>query len=268
MVDQVDAALPEDLALDHSYPILEFDPIRESMIEPEPHPDAPELPERAVGCFFHEVLADLVECGELRAVHHLRSEMGKHPVYEMTAVGKRIAIFHPGLGAPFAAAFIEEMIAHGCRKFVVCGGCGVLDGGIACGHLVVPISAVRDEGTSYHYVPPGQEVAPSPQALAAIRETLDRYSCPYVLGKTWTTDAIFRETRPRIARRAAEGCLTVEMEAAAIFAVAQFRGVALGQILYGGDDLSGEVWDPRQWNRDGSARQKLFRLAVEACAGM
>jgi len=65
--------------------------------------------------------------------------------------------------------------------------------------------------------------------------------------------------------RRQEGCLTVEMEAAAFFAVAAFRGVTFGQILYGGDDVSGDTWDSRQWNEHTSVREKLFWLAAEAC---
>ena len=64
---------------------------------------------------------------------------------------------------------------------------------------------------------------------------------PFVTGKTWTTDGLYRETRGKVDRRVAEGCLTVEMEAAAFFAVAAFRGVSFGQLLYAGDDLSGDA---------------------------
>ena len=70
---------------------------------------------------------------------------------------------------------------------------------------------------------------------------------PYVQGKTWTTDGFYRETPAKVPLRRAEGCLTVEMEAAAFFAVAQFRGVQFGQMLYGGDDVSGAEWDHRDW---------------------
>ena len=65
-------------------------------------------------------------------------------------------------------------------------------------------------------------------------------------------------------RRVAEGCLSVEMEAAALFAVAQFRGIRLGQMLYAGDDLSGEVWDERGWVHHAAGRDLLLRLACEA----
>jgi purine-nucleoside phosphorylase len=88
---------------------------------------------------------------------------------------------------------------------------------------------------------------------------------PHGVGKTWTTDAPYRETPNKIATRKNEGCLTVEMEAASLIAVAQFRGVLLGQVLYGGDDLSGNEWDNRGWQSRRQVRENLFWLAAEAC---
>jgi uridine phosphorylase len=172
---------------------------------------------------------------------------------------------HPGVGAPLAGGFTDELIALGCRAFVACGGAGTLVRDMVVGHVVVPVSAVRDEGTSYHYLPPSREVEASPEAVAAIEATLKRHSIPFVLGKTWTTDGFYRETAARVVRRRAEGCLTVEMEAAAFFAVGRFRGAPVGQLLYCGDDLSGEVWDGRDWRDRGSIREQLFWLAAEAC---
>lgn len=158
-----------------------------------------------------------------------------------------------------------KKLSHGCRKFIACGGAGVLDGKIGVGHVVVPSSAVRDEGTSYHYLPPSREVAASAEGLKAIQNTLDTHEVPYIVGKTWTTDGLYRETPAKVARRKAEGCLTVEMEAAAFFAVAQFRGVTFAQLLYGGDDVGGDAWDHREWHRQSSTREKLFWLAAESC---
>ena len=135
---------------------------------------------------------------------------------------------------------------------------------IALGHVIVPTAAIRDEGTSYHYLAPSREVQPTPEALAAIVATLERHGVPHVTGKTWTTDALYRETREKAARRVAEGCLTVEMEAAAFFAVAWFRGISFGQLLYAGDDLSGDVWNARGWDGHETGRQQLFQLAAEA----
>ena len=130
---------------------------------------------------------------------------------------------------------------------------------------MVPTAAIRDEGTSYHYLPPGREVAPTRQAVDAIVQTLERHHVPHVTGRTWTTDALYRETHAKVESRVAEGCLTVEMEAAAFFAVAAFRGVSFGQLLYAGDDLSGDTWDHRGWDDHASGRELLFRLAAEAC---
>ena len=164
-----------------------------------------------------------------------------------------------------AAALLEEAIAKGGRTFVACGGAGVLNREVAVGHLVVPSSAVRDEGTSYHYAPPAREAYVSARVVRTIERVLTRHKVPYVVGKTWTTDAFYRETPGKVALRKQEGCLTVEMEAAAFFAVADFRDVTFGQILYGGDDVSGETWDSRRWNERTSVREKLFWLAAEAC---
>jgi uridine phosphorylase len=141
----------------------------------------------------------------------------------------------------------------------------VLDKEIAVGHLVVATGAVRDEGVSYHYLPPGREVQANPLGVAVLQKVFSAHRLPFRLGKTWTIDAPYRETPAKIAARRAEGCLTVEMEAAALMAVAEFRGVVLGQALYGGDDLSGEVWDSRRWQSRKDVRENLFWLAAEAC---
>ena len=102
------------------------------------------------------------------------------------------------------------------------------------------------------------------QTWPSILATLTERDVPFVTGKTWTTDAIFRETRGKAARRVAEGCICVEMEASACFAVARFRDVGFGQLLYAGDDLSGDVWNARGWDHHETGRQQLFRLAAEA----
>ena len=255
-------ARPRSTIATSRFPILEFDTARESVIDPARIIKAREVPEHCVMCFFQDVITEICTL-DGRVVAVSKSEFGTHPMYEIEFTGKRLAVVHPGVGAPMAAAILEEAIAFGCRKFIACGGAGVLDAGVMVGHVVVPTSAVRDEGTSYHYLPPGRVVEASPRAIDAIQDALIRDDRKFLLGKTWTTDAIYRETRAKIDRRKREGCLTVEMEAAAFFAVAKFRDVEFGQILYAGDDLSGE-WDHRDWNKH-EIRERLFHLAAEAC---
>jgi len=248
------------------FPILEHDPDRTALIEPSRLVKPIDAPEHCVICFFQEVIRQACKDGKVIATQ--MAEDASRPLYEIAVDGKRLAVFHPGTGAPLAAGMLEEVIARGCKKFIACGGAGVLDGKIAVGHVVVPATAVRDEGTSYHYLPPGREVSASPEGVAAIERTLQAHGVPYLVSKTWTTDGFYRETPGKIQRRKAEGCLTVEMEAAAFFAVAQFRRVVFAQMLYGGDDVSGAEWDSRSWTTRATAREQLFWLAAEACLAL
>jgi len=247
------------------YPILEHDATRKAFIEPSKVNEARDMPEQCVICFFSEVIDKVVAEQGARKLVENRWEDGPHPVYEIAYQGQRLAFFHPGIGAPLAANLLEEVIAFGCRKFMACGGCGVLEKDIEVGNLVVVSGAIRDEGLSYHYLPPGREVIANEAAIDALAKTLQKRGVLYRVGKTWTTDAPYRETANKIAKRKEEGCLTVEMESAGLMAVAQFREVILGQVLYGGDDLSGAEWDNRAWQSRDEIRESLFWLCAEAC---
>ncbi len=255
----------EGKVMQNSYPILEHDFTAEAKIEPSRIIKPRDVPEHCVISFFREVNEKVVAEKQARVVVSNRWEDGEHPIYEIEHCGRRMAFFHPGVGAPIAAGLLEEAIACGCRKFIVVGGAGVLDKSLIVGKLILVESAVRDEGLSYHYIPPGREIQAQRQVLNALRSTLTARGLPFVTGKTWTTDAPYRETQAMIDARCAEGCLTVEMEAASLMAVAQFRNVLLGQILYAGDDLSGENWDRRGWQSRQEVRDCLFWLAADAC---
>ncbi len=247
-----------------AYPILEFDPDPSAILEPSQLVRKANVPEHCVICFFKEVIDELVADNKAVFLTRSVSEMGQHPVYQIEIAGKRLALFHPGVGAPLAAAFLEEMIARGCQKFIAIGGCGVLDKDIAVGQLLLPVAAIRDEGCSYHYLPPSREVSADPHALAVIERVLQRHQIDYLRTKTWTTDAIYRETVDKATAYREEGCLAVEMETAAFYAVAKFRNVTFGQILYGGDAVIPHAFDGRTWNSRTDIRRNLFWLAAEA----
>lgn len=204
-------------------------------------------------------------CGDGRAevVATFAGEYGSCELFSLRVGERRVGVFHPSVGAPLACAIFEEVIATGCNKFVACGSAGAVIPGLALGHVVVPDAAIRDEGTSYHYLPASREILADPHAVAVLSAVLHEAGVPHVVGKTWTTDAIYRETQAKIASRRAEGCITVEMETAAFLAVASHRGVRFAQYLYAGDDVSGETWDHRHWHTS-SARLDLFWLSVEA----
>lgn len=255
------------MEIQRDYPILEFDAEKRAMIEPSEQIKPMDIATKAVACFFQDVISKLVNDYGAKHCYSMRSELGTHPVYELVHQGERIVVFHPGVGAPLAAGILEEVIALGVRTCIACGGAGVLDKTIQVGDVIIPYAAIRDEGVSYHYLPPAREVEANPKAVEVIRQTLEGKSIPYVLAKTWTTDAFYRETPAKIQLRKQEGCKTVEMEAASFFAVAQFRNITFGQMLYGGDDLDSDEWSSREWTKH-NVREQLFWLAVEACLAL
>jgi uridine phosphorylase len=223
------------------------------------------MPEHCVICFFKEVIDKVLENQNAKMLVENRWEDGAHPVYEIEHHGKRLAFYHPGIGASLSASILEEVIAFGCKKFIACGGAGVLAPEIAVGNLIVVSGAIRDEGVSYHYLPPDREVIANPKGINALVGELAKRGIPYHTGKTWTTDAPYRETPNKIAKRKTEGCLTVEMECAGMMAVAQFRDVVFGEVLYGGDDVSGTNWDNRGWQSRKEVRESLFWLCADVC---
>lgn len=246
-------------------PIIEFDPDPHARIEPAFATENIDVPEHCIVCFFKDVIDDLLENPDTRMIARDGSVMGDFPVYETVIDSTRIAFFHPGVGAPLCTGLLEFVIQLGCKKFIAVGSAGAVQSNLRPYQIVIPVSAVRDEGTSYHYLPPSREVASNPVVVKIIETELKRRNINYIKAKTWTTDAYYRETPAKIELRRNEGCATVEMEAAAFFAVAQFRNVLFGQMLLCGDDISGESWkvhddvDPKALRRD------LFYLAADIC---
>jgi uridine phosphorylase len=240
-------------------PLLEDDADQPGILDPAELYRPNGAPRRAVICFFNEVVE------QAEGTLHARFTSQEHRgVYTTTRNGVEVAYFFPGIGAPSACISLEEAIVMGCRDFVAVGGAGALLPELELGEVLIADRALRDEGTSYHYLEPSRFVSADETVGDAIADALKAADLPYRRGATWTTDAIFREPRSRLDRRVAEGCMTVEMEAAAFFAVAQYRGVRLGQLLYAGDALAGEKWDSRDWMNATDVRTALFEVALDA----
>lgn len=218
----------------------------------------------AVLCFFNDLLGRLLETGQLEEVHALRSEIGRNPVYRLRVEGRHILVVHPGVGAPLAAGYLEETLALGVETVVACGGAGALREEHDLGRVMVVSSAVRDEGTSFHYAPPSRTQEADASAVAIVSDSLTRNGVEHMIGRSWTTDALFRETRSRVQRRVAEGCEMVEMEASALLAVAAYRRINFAQILYAGDMVASEEWDSRHWHSAHDFREMLFFAAARA----
>jgi purine-nucleoside phosphorylase len=136
-----------------------------------------------------------------------------------------------GIGAPAVAAQLEVLICLGMREFLSIGTAGGLQPDQSIGDVVVLNGAVRDEGVSYHYLAPAATVEPDDSLTAALLERLLSARMSASEGITWTTDAPYRETAEEVAHYREAGVLTVEMEAAALFAVAEARRVALASAV-------------------------------------
>ena len=180
-----------------------------------------------------------------------------------------IAFFQSRVGAPACVVGFEEAVAMGAEQFVLFGSCGVLDDEKVKGKIIIPVSAVRDEGTSYHYVAPSPEIEADERCVNVLERVLQDLGYPYVKGKTWTSDGIYRETLPMIRERKEQGCLAVEMECASMLAVSQYRRVPFIQFLYGADNLGDSTWEIRdlmQYGLDGA--EKYMALAFECGIAM
>ena len=152
-------------------------------------------------------------------------------------------MFRPFAGASAAAMYMEEMIACGARTFISYGSAGSLQRHVPIGHFVIPISAVREEGTSYHYLP--EKIVPraDKDLVSALEGACTEHGVSYHKGATWTTDAPYREMRSKVSRYSEEGILSVEMETSAIFSVGMFREVRAGSLLNISDELFDD-WNP------------------------
>ena len=226
------------------------------------------LPEVAVVTFKSEFI-DVLKCRpDIEIVtDKLGIDSNDTNVYAVTHKNKRIAVYQTLVGGPGTVCRLENMIAWGMSKFVLFGGCGALDRDIAEGSFIIPTAAYRDEGTSYHYAEASDYI--EIKTADKLSDIMTELRLPHVKGKTWTTDAFFRETKNNMQKRIAEGCLTVEMECASFIAAGQFRGVDVYQYLYAQDNLDATEWEMRSLG-DGEAAlsvsEKYMLIALDIAA--
>ena len=173
-----------------------------------------------------------------------------------------------GVGAPVVGVLVEAFAAWGVGRFVWLGIAGGLQPELHTGELVLVETAVRDEGASHHYLPSEPTVAASTQLTASVAQAIAQADLPYQTGATWTTDAPYRETAAAVAHYQQSGVQAVEMEVAALFAVAQYCQREAAALLAVSDSLAGGVWQqatapqlPEQ--RLAQALDGLVRLATE-----
>ena len=173
----------------------------------------------------------------------------------------------PGIGAPYAAMMLETLIAWGARRIIFLGWCGAVSKQAKIGDIILPTSALVDEGTSRNYaVPDNGQSKPASVMVSLIEQVLEDNRVDFHSGKIWTTDAVYRETREKVENYQKQGVLAVEMEVSALFSVAQFRQVELGAMLVVSDELSSLKWRPGfRDQRFVTGHQTACRMVRESC---
>ena len=183
--------------------------------------------------------------------HVLRAEGLKPPPLRdlplpLPSTGGRVGLLGRfGIGAPAATAVLEQLAALGTSAVVSVGTAGSLQRDLQPGDLVLCEAAVRDEGVSHHYLPPGRLATAPAEMTAALGAALRDSGLAFRPGVSWTIDAPYRETVAEARHYQAEGVMCVEMEAAALFAVAEVRGLRLASAFVISDSLADLVWSPR-----------------------
>jgi uridine phosphorylase len=190
--------------------------------------------------------------------------IGALPMRRLPRTGGAVGLLGDfGIGGPIVSIIVEELAALGVRYFFSFGLAGGLQPEGQIGDIVLCTNAIRDEGVSHHYLPPDAEVKPSAEFTETIARALTRRSARFQRGATWTIDTPYRETVDEVRHYRSAGVLTVEMEAAALFAVASVRGVAAASAFVL-SDLLGET----EWTPDFAAELLNEQLHLVAAAGI
>ncbi len=226
------------------------------------------------GCKIEDLRVDEVVIGSFSsaAIEELQRACEAHPTphsnfHRGSFRGKPVSLVRFPPGAPMAAATLEEAIACGGRSFFIVGMAGTLQD-LPIGSFVIPTEAIREEGTSYHYLPPDEAVRPSGRLARALEKACAAWGIEPAQGMNWSTDAPYRELVSKVERYRRAGVLTVEMEAAALFAVAKVRRVEVASLFVVSDRL-GERWEPAFFSGEvEESLKRAARIALEAATNV
>lgn len=237
--------------------LSQFDPEKRAIINPSDIvASLPQFPKTVVTCFARATFARILAEVPHRQIAKTSVANLEIPIYELDFHGEKIGFFNSYVGASSCVAILEDIIAMGAENILVFGTCGVLDSSIKETSIIIPTSAIRDEGTSYHYAPPTSEIALNHTYRKQFKQFLDAQNISYTEGKVWTTDGIYRETHQKTANRKTQGAIAVDMECSAIAAFANFRKINHFQFFYSADNLDAETWEPRTLANDADLERK------------
>ena len=221
-----------------------FDGRSPAKINPKINLNAPNV-EAVIFTFSHVIEKYVVENYNCEKAGELLMGHGSTSVYILDHHGKKYGFYRTWVGAPACVGTVEEIrTVLNTGKIIHFGGAGCLNKEIARGKVMIPTEAYRDEGTSYHYAPASDYIRI--KNAPAVEAFMKKNGMPYVAGKTWTTDAFYRETKDNFEKHKADGCISVEMEGSAVQAVCDFRGLEVYMFFTGGDLLDAPEWTNRK----------------------
>jgi uridine phosphorylase len=169
-----------------------------------------------------------------------------------------------GGGSPMTVELAEEFVAMGARRLVLITWGGMLQPEMKAGDVVVVDRAIRDEGASYHYLPPAKYARADGSLADRLVEAIQRRGGACTRGTTWTTDAPYRETVEEILQYQSEGVKTVEMESAGLFTVGEVRGVETASVVVGMDSLAELQWHaPERLNDIFNSFELVYAVALD-----
>ncbi len=246
--------------------LLEYDEVQEAVINPAHEKLNIKLPKTAVFAFVGEVIDEYAKQFNAPVVAEFISITKKYPIYVVNYKGREICLCQAPCGAAPATQIMDWLIGYGVETIISTGCCGVLLD-IPENEFLIVNRALREEGTSFHYLPPSRYIDLNPEMVKTLQDYFDAHEIPYETCTTWTTDGFYRETKKKVLARKEEGCSVVEMECSALAACAQFRNVKFGQFLFTADSLNSlDNYDEREWGVD-SLRPALM-LALDIAANM
>lgn len=214
----------------------------------------------AITTFSPHTFAALIECTKATLVTE-QSHCCNYEVFAFELAGKKVLVYRSPIGAPAAVATAEEIVSLGVKKLIAFGICGSLVS-FHANEFIVPDNAFRDEGTSFHYMPPTDSIRVKNSAVVA--ELFRENGVSAKIGGTWSTDGFYRETRTRAGKMVGSGCIAVDMECSALQAFADFRGIDFYTFFITADSLAGEKWLPNNIGNltVGAPTQTAATLAV------
>lgn len=234
-----------------------------SFLEPKKYGDV------CIVSFSIQVKEMFLERYEHEIVGMTKTANGVIDIFRFEVDGKPLLFYMSPIGSACAGCVMHEIhYFSGASKFVVYGSCGILDEEKCAGKLIVPTNSYRDEGLSYHYMPPADYVRI--KNAERVAEIFDSHGYPYVMGNSWTTDAIYMETVDKANARRNEGCISVEMESSGLQALCDYYGYELYTFFFGADLLSDDSWDKANLGNDleFETQKETFRIAVDVAIAL